>query len=77
MKKQLLYIGAYIAILFLLGSCVEEEHVNATADRAGISSLTAYFTSGTYIDKAVVSWQPQNSNRLRDSRALVLSGRER
>ena len=66
MKKQLLYIGAYIAILFLLGSCVEEEHVNATADRAGISSLTAYFTSGTYIDKAVVSWQPQNSNDITD-----------
>lgn len=66
MKKQFLYIGAFVAALLSLGSCAEEEHVDATADRAGISSLTAYFTSGTYVDKAVVTWQPQNSNDITD-----------
>ena len=43
-----LYIFAGLATMFALGSCVGEDPVGPTADRAGITSLTAYFTLGTY-----------------------------
>jgi hypothetical protein len=46
MKKKLLYITTSVAALLLFNSCQNEEYVQPTADRAGITSLDAYFTSG-------------------------------
>ena len=61
MKKYKLYICAGLAALFAFSGCVGEDYVGPTADRAGITSLTAYFTSGTYKDKAAVAWTVGNS----------------
>ena len=57
MKKKLLYITTSVAALLLFNSCQNEEYVQPTADRAGITSLDAYFTSGVNKDKLVVDWK--------------------
>lgn len=55
MKNKAIYLGAPLAALLLLGACADEEHVAPTAQRAGITSLTAQFTSGAYKDRGVPS----------------------
>lgn len=52
MKKNILYLLA--GILALMTSCQDPEYVLPTADRQGITSLTALFTSGPYEDKEAV-----------------------
>lgn len=48
MKKiYTLLVGA----LALLSACHEPEYVLPTADRQGLSSLTAIFTSGPFVDQ--------------------------
>lgn len=49
MKKIMSIIGA--AALILSTSCAEREWVPATADRQAITSLTAIFTSGPFVDQ--------------------------
>lgn len=66
MKRFKLYIFAGLATMFALGSCVGEDPVGPTADRAGITSLTAYFTSGTYKDKVAKAWTVDNSAEITD-----------
>jgi hypothetical protein len=66
MKRFNLYIFAGLATIFALGSCVGEDPVAPTADRAGITSLTAYFTSGINKDKAAVAWTVDNSAQITD-----------
>ena len=46
--KKTLYI-LFTAVL--LAGCHQPELVLPTADRQGITSLTAYFTSGKYVDQ--------------------------
>lgn len=53
-----IYIAAAVIAPLALTGCADEEHVDATANRTGITSLTAYFTSGPNIDKAAVKYQP-------------------
>ena len=65
-KKKMIYVCASIAFMSLMGSCADEEHVDPTADRAGITSLTAYFTSGEYKDKAAKEWIISNSDQITD-----------
>lgn len=55
-----------LAAMAFLGSCADEDHVAPTADRAGITSLTAYFTSGEYKDKAAKEWTIDNSADITD-----------
>ena len=55
-KINLICCCAAFASLSLLTNCAEEEHVAPTAHRAGITSLTAYFTSGEYKDKVAKEW---------------------
>lgn len=50
MKKILLLT---ITILAVFSSCQKPEYVEPTVERQGITSLTAYFTSGTYVDQAL------------------------
>lgn len=52
MKKNILYL--LLGILALTSSCQDPEYVLPTADRQGITSLTALFTSGPYVDKEAV-----------------------
>ena len=57
---------AAFASLSLLTNCAEEEHVAPTAHRAGITSLTAYFTSGEYKDKVAKEWIINNNEEKTD-----------
>lgn len=66
MKNLNLYICAGLTALLSLSSCVSEDHVGPTADRNGITSLTAYFTSGDNKDKTAVAWAIDNSTEITD-----------
>jgi hypothetical protein len=57
MKKQTLYIFGAMALAFMAYGCADEEHVDPTADRTGITSLKAYFTTGENTDKLAVDWK--------------------
>ena len=52
--KKYLYACASLVAMLFMGSCADEEHVDPTAGRTGITSLTAYFTSGEYRDKETI-----------------------
>jgi hypothetical protein len=60
MKKINLYITAGLLATFMMSSCESPEYVDPTADRQGITSLTAYFTSGDYVDKEAVAYSIAN-----------------
>ncbi len=51
MKKNLLYILAMVFLAATFTSCEEPEYVKPTADRQGLTSLTAIFTSGQFTDQ--------------------------
>lgn len=51
MKK--IYYILIVSALAMFSSCQEPEYIEPTADRQGITSLTAYFTSGKYVDQAL------------------------
>ena len=65
-RMKLLYMCASLAAVAFMGSCADEEHVAPTAERSGITSLTATFTSGEYKDKAAVEWTIGNSADITD-----------
>lgn len=50
MKKIL---SLTIAALALLSACQKPEHIEPTTVRQGITSLTAYFTTGKYVDQQI------------------------
>ena len=52
MKK--IYYLLIVSALALISSCQKPEYVEPTVERQGITSLTAYFTSGKYVDQAMV-----------------------
>ncbi len=64
--NKIIYMCVSFAAMAFLGSCADEDHVAPTADRAGITSLTAYFTSGEYKDKAAKEWTIDNSADITD-----------
>ena len=47
MKKNIQYL--LLGVLALMSSCQDPEYVLPTAERQGITSLTALFTSGPYV----------------------------
>lgn len=49
MKK--IYYILIVTVLALLSSCQKPEFVEPTVERQGITSLTAYFTQGKYVEK--------------------------
>ena len=51
MKMKRIYYLIAVAALAVVSSCHEPEFVEPTAERQGITSLTAYFTSGKYVEK--------------------------
>lgn len=48
--KKIFYLLC-VAVLALVSSCHEPEYILPTAERQGITSLTAYFTMGTFVDQ--------------------------
>lgn len=53
MKTNIFHTGLLLFLALSFAACAEEENVAPTANREGITSLSAYFTSGTYQDKLV------------------------
>lgn len=53
MKKIYLLL---LGLLSIMTACQEPEYVLPTADRQGITSLTAIFTSGPFTDKEIVKY---------------------
>lgn len=51
MKKNLLYILAVVLIAVSFSSCEDPQYVRPTADRQGLTSLTAIYTSGQFTDQ--------------------------
>lgn len=51
MKK--IYYILIVSALALISSCQKPEYVEPTAERQGITSLTAYFTSGKFVDQVL------------------------
>ena len=51
MKKKIYHIFMALALLATVSSCEDPEYVAPTADRQGITSLTAFFTSGPFVDQ--------------------------
>lgn len=51
MKMKRIYYLIAVAALAVVSSCQDPEFVEPTAERQGITSLTAYFTSGKYVEK--------------------------
>ena len=50
MKKNILYLLALV-MLVATSSCEDPQYVAPTADRQGLTSLTAIFTSGPFVDQ--------------------------
>lgn len=48
--------------LMLLASCQKPQHVELTAERQGITSLSAIFTFGPFIDSEIVRYQIEDPN---------------
>ena len=65
MKKNLLYLLTLV-MLVATSSCQEPEYVAPTADRQGLTSLTAIFTSGPFVDQEMARLEigEQMSDRL-------------
>lgn len=55
MKKNLLYTLVGLIAMFATG-CQEPEFVSPTVKRQGITSITAIFTSGPYVDKEAIKY---------------------
>ena len=64
MKKNIQYL--LLGVLALMSSCQDQEYVLPTAERQGITSLTALFTSGPYVDKEAVVYTIADARRLRN-----------
>lgn len=58
------YINIFLGSILLLAtsSCAKMEFINPTATNSNITSLTAYFTSGTYSGKEVAKYAITDSN---------------
>jgi hypothetical protein len=54
MKKHIFYFLAALLAFGAFSSCQDPDYVDPTADRQGLTSLTAIFTSGPYVDQEAV-----------------------
>ncbi len=53
MKMKKIYYLLFAAVLAVAASCQKPQYIEPTAERQGITSLTAYFTDGPNIDKVL------------------------
>ena len=56
-----------VSALALFSSCQEPEYIEPTAERQGITSLTAYFTTGKYVDQALARLDVPLSNEITET----------
>lgn len=62
MNMKKIYNLIFIVVLAMAASCQKPQYVEPTADRQGITSLTAYFTSGKYVDQAIAKLDVTDEN---------------
>ena len=60
MKK--IYYLILVAVLALVASCQKPQFIPPTAERPGITSLTAYFTTGKYVDQQLAKLNVTDEN---------------
>ncbi len=60
MKK--IYYLILVAVLALTASCQKPQFIPPTAERQGITSLTAYFTTGKYVDQQLAKLDVTDEN---------------
>ena len=60
MKK--IYYLILVAVLALVASCQKPQFIPPTAERQGITSLTAYFTTGKYVDQQLAKLDVTDEN---------------
>ena len=60
MKK--IYYLISVAVLALVASCQKPQFIPPTAERQGITSLTAYFTTGKYVDQQLAKLDVTDEN---------------
>lgn len=59
--KRIYYLIA-VTVLALASSCQEPQYIEPTVERQGITSLTAYFTTGKYVDQQLAKLDVTDEN---------------
>ena len=59
--KRIYYLIT-VAVLALASSCQDPQYIEPTAERQGITSLTAYFTTGKYVDQQLAKLDVTDEN---------------
>lgn len=62
MNMKKIYYLILVAVLALTASCQKPQFIPPTAERQGITSLTAYFTTGKYVDQQIAKLDVTDEN---------------
>ena len=62
MNMKKIYYLILVAVLALTASCQKPQFIEPTAERQGITSLTAYFTTGKYVDQQLAKLDVTDAN---------------
>jgi hypothetical protein len=62
MNMKKIYYLIFVAVLGLAASCQDPQFIEPTAERQGITSLTAYFTTGKYVDQQLAKLDVTDEN---------------
>ena len=62
MNMKKIYYLILVAVLALVASCQKPQFIPPTAERQGITSLTAYFTTGKYVDQQLAKLNVTDEN---------------
>lgn len=62
MNMKKIYYLVIAAVMTVAASCQKPQYVEPTAERQGITSLTAYFTSGKYVDQQIAKLDVTDEN---------------
>ena len=62
MNMKKIYYLIFVAVLGLAASCQDPQFIEPTAERQGITSLTAYFTTGKYVDQQLAKLDVADEN---------------
>lgn len=62
MNMKKIYYLILVAVLAMVASCQKPQFIEPTAERQGITSLTAYFTTGKYVDQQLAKLDVTDEN---------------
>lgn len=62
MNMKKIYYLILVAVLALVASCQKPQFIPPTAERQGITSFTAYFTTGKYVDQQLAKLDVTDEN---------------